>query len=153
MYKVVTLTEEYIDSLVKLEQKCFDEPWTKGMFLGDIKNENTVYFAAIENDEVIAYAGMWITVDEGQITNVAVHPNYRRHGIAKYLLSCLYDVCRKNKLVFITLEVRESNISAVSLYKNEGFKTVGLRKNYYKNPTENAILMTKEFCHEGEVVK
>ena len=150
MYKVVSLTEEYIKSLVELEQICFDEPWTEGMFLSDIKNEHTVYYAVIDADKVIAYVGMWITVDEGQITNVAVHPDYRRKGIAKSLLKKLYDVCLQNKLESITLEVRESNVKAIALYKNEGFENVGLRKNYYKNPTENAILMTKAFCHEGE---
>lgn len=151
MYKIIPLTEEYIDSLVRLEQLCFDEPWTKGMFLGDIKNENTVYFAAVDgNNDVIAYAGMWIAVDEGQITNVAVHPDYRCKGIAKQLLKSLYDICFKKQLCCITLEVRESNTKAIALYKNDGFESVGLRKNYYKNPIENAILMTKEFCHEGD---
>lgn len=151
MYKVVTLTEEYIDSLVELEKLCFDEPWTKGMFLGDLKNQNTVYFAATDNNnEVIAYAGMWVAVDEGQITNVAVHPDYRRMGIAKQLLKSLYEVCFKKQICCITLEVREGNANAIALYKSDGFKSVGLRKNYYKNPVENAILMTKEFCHEGD---
>lgn len=151
MYKVIPLTEEYIDSLVNLEQVCFDHPWTKGMFLGDLKSEHTVYFTVVnDKNEVIAYAGMWIAVDEGQITNVAVHPDYRRQGIANMLLEQLYDVCVKNNLIYITLEVRESNIKAISLYKNNGFENVGLRKNYYKNPTENAILMTKEICHKGE---
>ena len=146
MYRIVTLTEEYIESLVELENLCFDEPWTKGMFVGDLSSEYTCYFAAIDDDnKVVGYAGMWISVDEGQITNVAVHPDFRRKNIATELLSRLFDVCRKRGLQSITLEVRQSNEKAINLYEKNGFLSVGMRKNYYKNPAENAVLMTKTF--------
>lgn len=146
MYRIVTLTEEYIESLVELENLCFDEPWTKGMFAGDLSSEYTCYFAAIDNgNKVVGYAGMWISFDEGQITNVAVHPDLRRKNIATDLLSRLFEVCRQRGLKSITLEVRQSNEKAINLYEKNGFSPVGMRKNYYKNPAENAVLMTKTF--------
>ena len=146
MYRIVNLTEEYIESLVGLEKLCFDEPWTKGMFMGDLLSEYTCYFAAIDDDDkVIGYVGMWISVDEGQITNVAVHPDFRRKNVATELLSRLFDICSERGLESITLEVRESNEKAINLYEKNGFSPVGMRKNYYKNPTENAVLMTKTF--------
>lgn len=144
--KIILLTEEHIDELVELEKSCFSSPWTKQMFLGDIQSQQTCYFGAFdENGNLVGYAGMWLSVDEGQITNVAVHPDYRRKGIAHSLVINLVQVCKRKGLASITLEVRESNINAISLYRKLGFLDVGLRKNYYKNPGENALLMTKTF--------
>ncbi len=143
MVTIDFLTEENIDSLLKLENECFSSPWTKAMFLGDLRNPNTCYFAAFDGGEVVGYAGMWLSVDEGQITNIAVSENYRRRKIAGNLIKHLCDECAKRGLSLITLEVRESNTAAVSLYEKSGFEKVGLRKNYYKNPKEDALLMTK----------
>lgn len=144
MFDVILLNELNIDELVSLEEKCFSSPWTKNMFLGDLKSENTCYYGAFdENYNLIGYAGMWISIDDGQITNVAVHPDFRRKGIAYSLVLNLVQACKHKNLESITLEVRESNNNAISLYEKLGFERVGLRKNYYKNPSENAILMTK----------
>lgn len=116
------------------------------MLLGDILNKNTVYFAAVNFDgKIIGYAGMYVTLFDGQITNIAVHPDFRHKKIATNLLNSLYSVCKKNNLSSVLLEVREKNIGAIKLYEKEGFQTVGLRKNYYKNPDDNALLMTKTF--------
>lgn len=138
------LTSEHIESLLRLENLCFSVPWTEGMFLNDLKNTNTRYFAAFDGGEVVGYAGMWLSVDDGQITNVAVSPKLRRRGIAEKLLFMLCDECVKAGLSSITLEVRKSNEAAVSLYAKNGFLTVGVRKNYYRHPTEDALLMTKK---------
>ena len=116
------------------------------MLSGDIENKNTVYFAMINPDgKMVGYAGMYVTPFDGQITNIAVHPDFRRMKIATRLLNKLFDVCVQSGLEAITLEVRESNESAIKLYEKEGFSSVGLRKNYYKNPLDNALLMTKTF--------
>ncbi len=113
------------------------------MFVSDINNEHTCYFVAVVDDVVVGYCGMWLAVDQGQITNVAVDPSYRNQGIATSLINNLIEVCIDNNLESITLEVRESNVSAINLYTKLGFTNVGCRNNYYKNPTENGILMTK----------
>lgn len=144
MFDIILLNELNIDELVSLEEKCFSSPWTKNMFLGDLKSEHTYYLGAFsENKDLIGYIGMWDVGDTGEITNVAVHPQYRRRGIASLLITELHNICIDKCISYINLEVRESNNNAVSLYEKHGFETVGLRKNYYKNPTENAILMTK----------
>lgn len=141
---IVLLNEYHIDELVKLENKCFSDPWTVSMFLGDLKSEHTYYFGAYnKNNELIGYIGMWNVGDASEITNIAVHPDYRRKGIATELVNELETLCLDIDILYINLEVRESNCKAISLYDKLGFEKVGLRKNYYKNPTENAILMTK----------
>lgn len=145
--KVILLTDEHTDKLVELENRCFSDPWTKNMFSGDLKSEHTYYLGAFnENEDLIGYIGMWDVGDTGDITNVAVHPKYRRRGIASLLITELYDICIDKSISHINLEVRESNNNAISLYEKLGFEKVGLRKNYYKNPSENALLMTKTFC-------
>lgn len=144
IFNVVLLNDDYVEELVELERKCFKDPWSATMFSGDLQSEFTYYFGIFNKDGMlVGYAGMWVSVDVGEITNVAVHPDYRRQGIASLLINNLIDVCRINNLSSINLEVRENNCKAISLYNKLGFEKVGLRKNYYKNPTENAVLMTK----------
>ncbi len=145
IYKIITLSEEYAGSLARLEEECFSTPWSEKMLSDDIKNPNTCYCAAVDEGKVIGYAGMWVSVYDGQITNVAVTKEYRRQNVATALVSTLCDLCVKKGLECITLEVRKANLAAISLYKKLGFETVGVRKNYYKNPTDDAILMTKFF--------
>lgn len=145
IYSIVSASKKHIGGMVRLENECFSIPWTEGMFVKDFNNEHTCYFVALNGDEVIGYCGMWVLTDEGQITNIAVSSEYRNLGIATDLIEKLFEICIKRHLLSITLEVREGNIPAVNLYKKLGFKEVGLRKNYYKNPSENALLMTKEF--------
>ena len=141
---VVLLNEEYLKELVELEKICFSDPWSETMFLGDLQSDYTCYFGTFDESGVlIGYAGMWMSVDGGEITNVAVHPDHRRMGIACLLINNLMRICVVNNMKFLNLEVRESNCNAISLYSKLGFEKVGLRKNYYKNPNENAVLMTK----------
>lgn len=141
---IVLLNEDYLNELVELEKKCFSDPWSSTMFLGDLQSEFTCYFGAFNGEgNLIGYAGMWLSVDGGEITNVAVHPDYRRKGIAYLLVENLIKICENNNFQYINLEVRESNCKAISLYNKFGFEKVGMRKNYYNNPKENALLMTK----------
>ena len=148
---IVLLNEDYIYDLVELEKECFSDPWSEAMFMGDLLSEYTYYYGTFNEDgKLIGYIGMWMTVDGGEITNVAVHPEYRRKGIAFSLVENIVKICKVNNLEYINLEVRESNCKAISLYTKFGFEQVGLRKNYYKYPTENAILMTKTLCERTD---
>ncbi len=143
--KIVKLTEEYLDGVLKIENECFSHPWSRQSLENELNNPASVFFAATENSEVIGYIGMSAVIDEGYIFNVAVTENYRRKGIGSALINELVTYCRKNNFAFVTLEVRESNRGAVSLYSDFGFIKVGERANYYRDPAENAVLMTKFF--------
>lgn len=134
---------KYLDSLVELENKCFKIPWSKNMFLGDVDNPNAYYILIINDDRVIGYCGLYMVLDESSITNIAVHPDFRRKGLATLMLRNIFEYCLKASISFVTLEVRESNTDAIKLYMDNGFEIVGERKNYYADNRETAILMTK----------
>ena len=136
--------EVYLDSLVELENVCFSIPWSKNLFKNDITNPNAFYILAINNGKVIAYCGLYNVLDEADITNIAVIPEYRKKGLASKILDMIFEYCQNRKIAKITLEVRKSNESALNLYKNKGFTIVGERKKYYSDNGETAILMTKQ---------
>lgn len=138
------LKTEYLESLVSLENLCFKIPWSKKLFENDIKNPSAFYVLAICEKKVIGYCGLYKVLNEADITNLAVHPDFRRQGIAQRILSQIFEHCLQNKIKQITLEVRESNTNAINLYKKNGFIVVGKRKNYYSDNHETAILMTKQ---------
>ena len=137
------LKYNYLDSLFELEKLCFSIPWSKKLFENDISNKNAHYILAVLNGKVIGYCGLYKVLDEADITNIAVHPDFRRQGLAKRMLENIIEYCVVNKIDKITLEVRESNTSAINLYVKEGFKVVGERKNYYSDNRETAILMRR----------
>ena len=139
------MTEEHLDGVLKIENECFSHPWSRESLLSELGNDNSIFITALENNEVIGYIGMSTVVDEGYIFNVAVTESERGKGVGSALIRELVTHCKKNNFVFVTLEVRESNAAAISLYSNFGFIKVGERKNYYRDPEENAVLMTKYF--------
>ena len=133
----------HIPALEKLEAQCFSQPWTAGMLASQMPDERHVFLVAEGGGEVLGYVGMMHILDEGYISNVAVSPHARRQGIGDRLIRALLQRAGELELSFVTLEVRESNSPARALYAKHGFQDVGLRKNYYDQPKENAILMTK----------
>lgn len=131
-----------LEDLLAAENKCFDDAWTKGMFLSSFENENAFVLAAKLDNALAGYIVISTVLDEACIDNIAVLPEFRRSGIAEQLI----DFAEKELngfVAFITLEVRESNLPAISLYQKKGFLQVGLRKKYYHNPNESAVIMTK----------
>lgn len=147
MIKFELLSDKNINAVWELEKLCFDDPWTYKMFESEIDNNISVYLVGIdeEKDIVVAYAGIWLMYDYGDITNIAVHPEYRREGIAKKMLSLLINICREKSIERICLEVKESNKSAIKLYEYLGFKTDGVRKRYYQNKFD-AYLMSLDLA-------
>jgi len=137
------LSPDWLDELCRIEHESFSDPWSAEMLLGELINPQAIYLGANKNDRLAGYAGMQIILDEGHIHNVAVSPEFRRCGIAISLVNALIEISRERNLSVIYLEVRESNLPAISLYKNLGFDIVGKRPNYYHNPHEAALLMTK----------
>lgn len=133
---------EHLDQVVELDNRCFSIPWSRKMFLDELLNGHSKYFVAVaKNDAVIGYIGLHHVFDEAYITNLAVSPDFRRLGIGKALLSRALETCRSMDISSVTLEVRESNVVAMSLYRSFGFSPVGKRINYYRNPIEDALIM------------
>ena len=143
-YDVIPAESKHIDSIFELEKACFSLPWTRKNISAYLPDDMHIMLCAVDDaGKVVGYIGLMYVLDEGYIANVAVSQDHRRQGIGTKLLAALVNEAKKRSLSFLTLEVRESNESAIALYKNAGFSEVGLRKNYYDKPTENAILMTK----------
>lgn len=133
--------EKHLDGVEKIEKTCFAHPWSREDLKNQIALDTSHFLVATVDGNVAGYMGLQIFGGEGYVTNVAVLPEYRKQGIAESLIR----EQMKNKMSFITLEVRESNLPAISLYTKCGFKNVGIRPNFYSAPTENAIIMTYEF--------
>lgn len=140
MTQILKMKKEHIDKVCEIESLCIETPWGKDSLLKEIENEKAIYFCAVKDEEVIGYIGLWNILGEGNITNVAVHPDFQRMGTGYLLMEKMKEYAKKEKLLFLTLEVNEGNEKAISLYKKCGFETVGLRKKYYDNKY-NAVLM------------
>lgn len=138
-----SLSAEYIDSLTELDRLCFTVCWSKNMFESELKSNIAHYIIALYDENVIGYVGIQFVCGEGNITNIAVHPLFRKNGIATELMSRIFNFAKQKELDFVTLEVRASNSEAIKLYNKFGFEIVGERKNYYSDNHETAILMTK----------
>ena len=141
--RIEKMTSGQLDNVYIIETECFSHPWSKQSLEEELNNETSLFLVAKEENEVIGYIGMSIVIDEGYIFNVAVRENHRNKGVATALINELVTYGKKNNFSFITLEVRESNLPAISLYSKFGFIKAGERKDYYSNPKENAILLTK----------
>jgi len=135
------MTPDDIDRVAELEELIFSVPWSKSSFFDAINSKDDIYLVAEMDGVICGYCGLWGVVGEGQITNVAVAPESRRKGIALLMLKELLKRAEAENIKEFILEVRESNIAAFTLYKQLGFEEVGIRKNFYSKPTENAIIM------------
>lgn len=140
-----------IKSLANLEKECFSRPWSEESILTEFSKQNSFCFVAISSQslKIIGYIGCYYVLDECYITNLAVSSLARDQGVGSTLVEKVLKEAEQRNFAFVTLEVRASNIVAINLYKRLGFKAQGMRKAYYSNPTEDAILMTKFFrCGE-----
>ena len=142
--KICPMTEADCEKTELLMKKCFSIPWSVESLKEMFHTEGYSSFLAKEGEEVVGYVGMKMVLDEADITNVAVLPSHRKRGIARKLLEQLLDEAKRQSLHSIYLEVRTSNVAAITLYEHAGFKQVGQRKNYYDNPREDARLMLWE---------
>lgn len=143
-FEIADVSLEHIAEINELEKLCFSLPWSRQALISQLPDDMHMFIAAIGDDgQVLGYVGMMYVLDEGYISNVAVSPEHRRLGIADALINALIDRANEKDLSFVTLEVRKSNVPAIELYIKNGFSEVGLRKNYYTKPTEDAILMTR----------
>ncbi len=141
---ILRFEKHHIPALHKLEKLCFSSPWSERSFEEELSNPLAVFLVAEDEHGVLGYVGCHFVCGEGDITNIAVHPDSRRKGVAKALLKVLEAESENFEAEVINLEVRKSNLPAIALYKQMGYEECGERPNFYIKPTENAILMAKK---------
>ncbi len=146
--KICPMSEEDVPSVAQIERECFSEPWSEDAVRSELHNEGARFYTAKIVGERAGYMGMHIVLDECYIANIAVKNAFRRKGIADALLSCAEETAKKEGCAFISLEVRVSNTPAIKLYEKRGYVSQGERKNFYRNPAENALIMTKFLSEE-----
>jgi ribosomal-protein-alanine N-acetyltransferase len=135
----------HVAQIAELEKICFSDPWSERSIVSELDNKLAFWLVATEGDTVAGYIGSQTVMDETDMMNVAVHPDFRRRGIAEALVAELEAALRQRGSRALTLEVRDSNAPAIALYEKLGFAQVGLRKNYYRNPKEDARILRKEW--------
>lgn len=143
--QIIPMTAAHVASLAQLEQTCFSTPWSANGLAEELSNPHAVFRVATEGDEVLGYVGMHHLLDEGFITNVAVFPAARRRGVARALLADLAQYAAAHNLYRITLEVRVSNVAAITLYEGAGYVRDGVRPAFYRDPTEDAAIYSLYF--------
>lgn len=144
MFEIIPMTVEHIDGVLAVEEATFSIPWTRKDFEREMTENNlAIYYVAVADGKIVGYAGMWHVITEGHITNVAVLEDYRKQGIGDALMEQLEQVAMKKEMIGITLEVRISNAPAQYLYHKHGYRAEGLRKNYYPDTHEDAVIMWK----------
>ena len=149
MIVIDTLKKEYIPALCEIEKESFSNVWTKENFESELSNPTSVFFVALQNGEVLGCVAMNNALGEGFISKIMVKEENRRQGTGALLLQKLSEYAREEKMFSLSLEVRESNFPAIALYEKSGFKNLGKRKNFYRNPKEDAVIMTKEIDNEN----
>lgn len=136
------MTPLHLNRIMEIEQACFTTPWSKNTFYRElVSNPYATYTVAMVAEEVVGYAGTWLVLDESHVTNIAVAPEWRRQGVARKLLDHLLAISLQQGAVSMTLEVRRSNAAAQNLYEEFGFVVAGVRKGYYTDDKEDALIM------------
>ncbi len=138
------MREEDLPEVLAIERICFSNPWSRETFQGEIQNRAISFPLVVihrEEKRIVGYVVFWQVGDEAQINNVAVHPDYRGRGYGELAMRYVLERLRENRVHFVSLEVRVSNQPAISLYRKLGFTILGVRKNYYTRPDEDAYVM------------
>ena len=138
------MTQAHVAAIAQLEKQCFSDPWSEKSIETELSCRLSCWLVAMEGDTLVGYVGSQTVIDESDMMNIAVHPDFRRKGIAEALVAGLEEQLRQRGSKALTLEVRASNEPAIALYEKLGFIQAGLRKNYYRNPKEDAHILRKE---------
>lgn len=145
---IAKMKESHVPQIAQLEKLCFNDPWSENSIASELDNKLSLWLVALENDRVIGYVGSQTVLGETDMMNIAVHPDYRKKGIGSALIVGLIGALEKKGSHSLMLEVRASNASAISVYHKLGFVEVGLRRNYYRNPKEDALILRKEWEYD-----
>lgn len=145
-YLIRKMTERDLDEVMVIENDSFTMPWSRPSYESELQNQYANYLVCDWEGEVAAYVGMWTLFEEAHITNVAVSKKFRGRGMGQVLMMEEEKIARMKKAERILLEVRPSNIPALAMYKGLGFVHTGVRKQYYDDNQEDALILTKYLC-------
>jgi len=146
--EIVPMRRSHLKAVIGIERRIFPSPWSLGLYMSEITQPATrAYYVACVGPDVVGYAGMMVVVGEAHVTNIGVAPEWQRHGVARRLLLQLAREARQRSGQHLTLEVRVSNVGAQALYHEFGFVPAGVRKNYYSEVHEDAIVMWAHDIH------
>ena len=145
MIEIKEMNASHVPQIAELERICFHDPWSENSIATELRNPLACWLVAVDGELVVGYVGSQTVMDMSDMMNIAVHPDFRRKGIAQMLVERLVDALKARQSFSLMLEVRASNVRAQALYKKMGFQQVGLRKNYYRNPKEDALILRKEW--------
>lgn len=141
---IITQMElQHISQVAELERLCFSDPWSEKSVAAELEHDYSLWLVVLEGETVVGYIGSQTSFGETDMMNVAVRPDCRRRGIGEKLILALMEELKARESHSLTLEVRASNESAITLYHKLGFSQIGLRKNYYRNPREDALILQK----------
>lgn len=145
-FNIVKMTESQVEAVARLEAQVFSTPWSKQALMDTLLEEHILFYTALADEDVAGYCGIYLAVDEGEITNVAVAPPFRRHKVAQELLEKTMAKAYEKGARKIFLEVRSQNEPAIRLYQKAGFYQIGVRKNYYQKPQDDALVMMFQYA-------
>ena len=148
--KLQPMTMEYVPQVAALEKVCFSTPWSESSIGGELQNQWAIWLVALEGDALAGYLGVQYGPDGADIMTIATAPAFRGRGVGRALIAEMAARLKTMGLQWLTLEVRPSNTAALGLYEAMGFQQVGKRPRYYRDPVEDAILMTLFFEEEGK---
>ena len=142
---IVKMNQSHVSAVAALEKICFSDPWSENSVASELQNKLSLWLVAEEDGSVAGYIGSQTVMGETDMMNIAVHPDFRRRGIAEMLVKALVEELKEMESHCLTLEVRASNAPAIALYEKLDFSQIGRRKNYYRNPREDALILRKEW--------
>ena len=145
MIEYVKMTSDHTAQVAQLEKACFQDPWSENSISSELRNPLSLWLVALDGQQVVGYVGSQSVMGEADMMNIAVSAQYRRMGIAQELVKRLVHALHEADVCSLTLEVRASNDPAKALYGKLGFRQVGRRPNYYRNPKEDALILRKEW--------
>lgn len=145
MIEFAEMQPRHVPQVAALERICFADPWSEKSVASELENPLSYWLVAMDGEKLVGYVGSQTVLGETDMMNVAVSPDYRRQGIAEGLILALIAALKARESHCLTLEVRDSNASARALYEKLGFSEIGRRKNYYRNPKEDALILRKEW--------
>ena len=145
MIEIRTMELQDVPQIAELEKVCFSDPWSEKSIVSELDNPLSCWLVAVSGEQVVGYVGSQTVLDGSDMMNIAVSPDFRRKGIAESLIEALISFLHERGSRCLILEVRASNVPAIALYGKLGFLEIGRRRNYYRNPKEDALILRKEW--------